>query len=125
MRALADSLTVDMTAVGQQIARVPGVHGVDRFASADVIVSAPGTAPTPARLFAVDPAYLDHHPEASLVTGTFQGGTALTQPLRELPGFPTARTVTIALPVAAQAPPPPAAPAPASDEAGPVEPPPP
>ena len=45
MRALASSLTVDMAAADAQILTVPGVHGVDRFASADVVVSADGAAP--------------------------------------------------------------------------------
>src|SRR3954466_245891 len=130
MRALAGSLDVDMTAAGRVISQVPGVLRVDRFATADVIVSAPGAAPTAARLFAVDADYLDHHPEVSLSPGALQAGAALAQPLRDLPGFTAATAVSISLPVPVQPPPPPAPPAPVdpgqpADEGAPAEAPPP
>src|SRR5438132_6804847 len=51
-RALATSLDVNMRTVSRQLAAVPGVSHVDRFAAADVIVrtpNAPGGAT--ARLF--------------------------------------------------------------------------
>ena len=125
MRALAASLDVDMAAVGTQISTSPGVQGIDRFASADILVSAPGVAPTPARLFAVDPSYFEHHREAKLADGALQpGGAVLAQPLRATDGFTTASSVTIALELAA---PPPPAPAPTDpgEDPSPAEPPPP
>src|SRR3954469_13976401 len=130
MRALAGSLDVDMTAAGRVISQVPGVLRVDRFATADVIVSAPGAAPTAARLFAVDADYLDHHPEVSLSPGALQAGAALAQPLRDVPGFTAATAVSISLPVPVQPPGPPAPPAPVdpgqpADEGAPAEAPPP
>lgn len=130
MRALAGSLDVDMTAAGRVISQAPGVLRVDRFATADVIVSAPGAAPTAARLFAVDADYLDHHPEVSLSPGALQAGAALAQPLRDLPGFTAATAVSISLPVPVQPPAPPAPPAPVdpgqpADEGAPAEAPPP
>src|SRR4051794_2067207 len=127
MRALAGSLDVDMTAAGRVISQVPGVLRVDRFATADVIVSAPGAAPTAARLFAVDADYLDHHPEVSLSPGALQAGAALAQPLRDVPGFTAATAVSISLPVPVQPPGPPAPvdPGQPADEGAPAEAPPP
>jgi putative ABC transport system permease protein len=104
-RALATSLNVDMTAVGRKLAAVPGVTHVDRFAAADVVVrtpSEPGGAT--ARLFAVDPSYLRHHPWVRVATGSF-GGALLDQTLRDYsPGFKKARRVTIDLPGRGRAP---------------------
>src|SRR3954462_2574835 len=127
MRALASSLDVDMTAAGRVISQAPGVLRVDRFATADVIVSAPGAAPTAARLFAVDADYLDHHPEVSLSPGALQAGAALAQPLRDVPGFTAATAVSISLPVPVQPPGPPAPvdPGQPADEGAPAEAPPP
>src|SRR3954466_1638145 len=130
MRALATSLDVDIAAAGRVISQAPGVLRVDRFATADVIVSAPGAAPTAARLFAVDADYLDQHPEVSLSPGALQAGAALAQPLRDLPGFTAATAVSISLPVPVQPPAPPAPPAPVdpgqpADEGTPAEAPPP
>src|SRR5262249_33302333 len=63
MRALATSLDVDIASVSRRLAAVNGVARVERFASAEVNVSVPGgPAPVAARLFAVDPEYLAHHP---------------------------------------------------------------
>ena len=125
MRALASSLTVDMAAADAQILTVPGVHGVDRFASADVVVSADGATPTPARLFAVDPAYAQDHPEVTVSSGSLEAGALLAEPLRALPGFFTAATISIALPAAPPPPAPPPSPTPPTDEEAPAEPPPP
>jgi len=97
MRALATGLNVDMTAVDQQLAAVDGVQRVDRFAAADVVVSAPGTGKVPARVFAVDPGYFEHHPWVRPSTGTLDGGALLGEPLHGLPGFTTATSVTIEL----------------------------
>ena len=44
MRALASTLTADMATIKTQISAVPEVRRVDRFASADVLVSAPAGA---------------------------------------------------------------------------------
>jgi putative ABC transport system permease protein len=125
MRALASTLNVDMAAAGAQIATVPGVRQVDRFASADVVVSANGASPTPARLFAVDPVYPEHHPEVVMSPGGLQAGAVLAEPLRVVPGFDTATTISITLPAAPPPPPPPPAPAPPTDEEAPAEEPPP
>src|ERR1700687_884330 len=43
-RALLTSLNIDITQIRRQLAAVPGVSHVDRFASADVIVRTPGAA---------------------------------------------------------------------------------
>jgi putative ABC transport system permease protein len=126
MRALASSLNVDMAVVNAQIATVPGVQRVDRFASADMVVSVDGAAPTPVRLFAVDPVYLADHHEVTVSAGSLEAGALLAQPLRDVPGFGTASTITLSLPAAALPPPPPPSPAPSPDEEpAPEEPPPP
>jgi putative ABC transport system permease protein len=125
MRALASSLNVDMAAVNAQIAAVPGVRRVDRFASADIVVSADGAVPTPARLFAVDPGYPTDHPEVKVSSGALEAGALLAQPLRDVPGFTTAATINITLPAAALPPAPPPNPAPSPDEEGPPDSPPP
>jgi putative ABC transport system permease protein len=98
MRALATGLNVDMDAVDKQLATVPGVLRVDRFATADVVLSAPGTGKVPARVFAVDPSYFEHHPWVRASSGGLVGGALLGEPLRALPGFATATSVTIDLP---------------------------
>jgi putative ABC transport system permease protein len=98
MRALASSLDVDMAAVRSRVAAAPQVQRTDRFASADVLVAAPGMAPAPARLFAVDPDYFRHYSEARIHDGALRpGGAVLAQPLRATPGFTTAPRVTIGL----------------------------
>jgi putative ABC transport system permease protein len=122
MRALATSLDVDMAAVRTAISAVPEVQRTDRFASADVLVSAPGVAPTAARLFAVDPDYFQHYREAAIHDGALQpGGAVLAQPLRAAPGFTATPTVTIMLEAPAPAP----ATSPTPSDEGPPEPPPP
>jgi putative ABC transport system permease protein len=99
MRALATSLDVDIDAVGRRLAAVPGVVRVDRFAAADVVVGAPGAAErTTARLFAVDPGYLQHHPWVRVVTGGLGRGALVNETLRAKPGFAAAETVSIELP---------------------------
>jgi putative ABC transport system permease protein len=99
-RALATSLDVRMSTVSRQLATVPGVTYVDRFAAADVIVrspAAPGGAT--ARLFAVDPSYLKHHPWVRIASGSLERGALLDQTLRDYsPAFAKARNVTIDLP---------------------------
>lgn len=91
MRALATSLNVDMNAVDKQLAAVKGVQRVDRFAAVDVVVTAPGANRLPARLFAVDQSYLDHHPWVR-ATGPLDGGALLGSPI------PNATSVTVDLP---------------------------
>jgi putative ABC transport system permease protein len=99
-RALATSLDVNMTTVSRQLAAVPAVTHVDRFAAADVIVrspDAPGGAS--ARLFAVDPSYLRDHPWVRIASGSLDHGALLDQRLRDYsPAFAKTRTVTIDLP---------------------------
>jgi putative ABC transport system permease protein len=98
MRALATSLDTDMTKVSTQLATVNGVKRVERFAAATVLVSTPGNpAPVSARLFAVDPAYLNNHPWVRVDHG-LDGGALLTQPLRAAPGFASASVVSIDFP---------------------------
>ncbi|MGB2875489.1 MAG: ABC transporter permease [Gaiellaceae bacterium] len=105
-RGLATSLNVDMTALTRQLAAVPGVTHVDRFAAADVVVRTPAEpGGATARLFAVDRAYLDHHPWVRLAGGAFGSGALLDQTLRDYsPGFGRARRVTIDLPGRGRAP---------------------
>ncbi|HEU4397159.1 MAG TPA: ABC transporter permease [Actinomycetota bacterium] len=99
MRALATSLDVDMDAVGRRLAAVPSVVRVERFAAADVVVGTPGAAErTTARLFAVDPAYLQHHPWVRVVAGGLGRGAVLNETLRAKAGFTSAGTVSIELP---------------------------
>jgi putative ABC transport system permease protein len=99
MRGLATSLDVDMGAIGGRLAAVPGVVRVERFAAADVVVGTPGTPERPtARLFAVDPGYLQHHPWVRAASGGLGRGALLNQTLRTKPGFSSARTVSIQLP---------------------------
>ena len=96
MRALATSLDVDIDAVGRRLAAVPGVVRVDRFAAADVVVGAPGASErTTARLFAVDPGYLQQHPWVRVVAGGLGRGALLNETLRAKPGFAAAESVTI------------------------------
>jgi len=87
-RALATSLNSDMTAIGRKLARLPGVRRVDRFAAADVVVRTPdGKAGASARLFAVDPSYLQHNPWVHATSGSLRQGALLGQSLRAIPGF--------------------------------------
>ncbi len=105
-RALATSLDLNMSRVSRQLAAVPGVTHVDRFAAADVIVrtpDAPGGAT--ARLFAIDPSYLAHHPWVRVTGGSLVHGALLDQTLRDYsPAFAKARKVTIDLPGRGRAP---------------------
>jgi putative ABC transport system permease protein len=98
MRALATSLDVDIDEVARRLATVPGVVRAERFAAADVVVGVPGaTARTSARLFAVDPGYLEHHPWVRVVAGGFGRGAVLNQTLAARPGFAAAQAVSIEL----------------------------
>lgn len=98
MRALATSLDTDMSAVRRELAAVRGVQRVERFATAAVVVSAPGApTPLPARLFAVDPEYLQNHSWVR-AEGALGGAVLLSQPLRAPTGFGSATSVTLDLP---------------------------
>lgn len=98
-RALATTLNADMTQIGRRLATVPGVSRVDRFAAADVVVRSPGQrgAGASARLFAVDPSYIAHHPWVRVVNGSLGRGALMDQSLRGTPGFRSAKRVTIAI----------------------------
>ena len=99
-RALATSLDVHMTKTSAQLARVPGVTHVDRFAAADVVVHA-GNSPegASARLFAVDPVYIDHHPWVRVVSGSLGAGALLDQSIRSYSrAFASTHTLTVDLP---------------------------
>jgi putative ABC transport system permease protein len=99
-RALATSLTVNMSAVSRRLGAIPGVTHVDRFAAADVVVRSPGNpGGATARLFAIDPSYLAHHPWLRIPTGSLGSGALLDQKLRDYePGFAKARKIVIDLP---------------------------
>ncbi|HZR92302.1 MAG TPA: FtsX-like permease family protein [Gaiellaceae bacterium] len=99
-RALVTSLNVDATKLARQLATVPGVKYVDRFATADVVVRAPGVlGGSTARLFAIDKSYLRHHRWVRVVRGSLGRGALLDQSLRDfMPAFRTARRVTIEIP---------------------------
>ncbi len=92
MRALATSLNVDMGPVDKQLAAVPGVKRVERFASADVTVNGRS-----ARLFAVDQEYLDHHPWVHVVSGSLGAGALLT-------GLDPTASITVGMPENSAAP---------------------
>jgi putative ABC transport system permease protein len=98
MRALATSLNVNINRVDRQLAAVPGVSHVDRFATANVFVGAPGGQRVSARLFAVDPSYIAHHPWVRVVHGSLTHGALLDQALQASPGFSSARRISIELP---------------------------
>jgi putative ABC transport system permease protein len=101
MRALATSINIDSRAVADRLAGVAGVQRVDRFASVAIKVSVPGRgAPVAARLFAVDPAYLEHYPWVTVTGGHLGSGALMSQPLSNTPGFAGAATLTIELPSA-------------------------
>jgi putative ABC transport system permease protein len=81
MRALAASLDTDMRKVARQLGTVPHVERVDLFGSADVVISVPGRpVRIPARLFAVDQSYLEHHNWVH-TTGDLRRGALLSAAL--------------------------------------------
>jgi len=96
MRGLATTLNTDMSKVASTLSAVPGVLRVERFAAADVVVATPRGRAT-ARLFAVDPAYLDHHPWITH-RGALAGGALLNSRLATTSGIASARAVSIELP---------------------------
>ncbi|MCW3064963.1 MAG: transporter integral rane protein, partial [Solirubrobacterales bacterium] len=101
MRALATSLNVDPTALGKRLGAVPGVRRVERFAAADVVVGVGaqgGQGRYSARLFAVDPAYVAHHPWVRVTSGSLARGALLNLQLRTASGFGATRRITIDLP---------------------------
>ena len=98
MRGLATSPAVDVSRATRHVAAVSGVLHADRFAATDVVVSAKGTpGELSARLIAVDPAYLEHHPWAHAQQGSLRRGALLGQSLRASAGFGAARQVAIRL----------------------------
>jgi putative ABC transport system permease protein len=98
-RALATTLSANMTAIGKRLAAVPGVSRVDRFAAADVVVTTPGhPGGASARLFAIDPSYVRDNPWVHVVHGKLGGGGALLgQTLSVTSGFGAAKRLTIQL----------------------------
>jgi hypothetical protein len=98
MRALATSLAADLGPVARDLQALPGVRRAERFGSADVIVSSPdGRGRVTARLFAIDPSYLDSHPW--LGGASALGGHALlNSALRAAPGFGSPGSIRIDLP---------------------------
>ncbi|NJC72007.1 ABC transporter permease [Planosporangium thailandense] len=103
MRAVATSVNVDMAPVDRRLAAVRHVRQIDRFAAADVVLSAPGVpGQVPARLFAVDASYTAHHPWVRVVSGRIGDGALLGESLRTTAGFGAASTVTMTLPDVAE-----------------------
>ena len=97
MRALATSLDAEVDGIVHQLQGVPGVRRIDRFGAADVIVSTAGTPNRlTARLIAVDPAYVDHHPWTH-PAGDLRRGALLNAAVAAQPGFGDAPTVRIDL----------------------------
>jgi putative ABC transport system permease protein len=105
MRALATTINSDNAATARQMAGVSPIQRAERFASVAVTVSAAGgSGPVAARLFAVDPEYLQHHPWVKVTDGQLGAGVLLSQPLRATAGFATATSIAVGLPGAAQQP---------------------
>jgi putative ABC transport system permease protein len=99
MRALATSLQVDVSSLAGRLDAVPNVARVERFAAADVVIGTQGgTRRAAARLFAVDPDYLQHHPWVHVTGGPLAGGALLNDDLRQSIGAAPGAGVTIALP---------------------------
>ncbi|MDP9343409.1 MAG: ABC transporter permease [Actinomycetota bacterium] len=99
MRALTTSLNVDVGKLSRRLSAVPGVRSVEPFGAADVVVHAAGTSGGwTARLFAVDPSYLQHRPWLRVVSGQLASGAMLDQSLHDTPGFGSAKSITISLP---------------------------
>jgi putative ABC transport system permease protein len=97
-RALATKLDVNITDIARRLATVPGVAHVDRFAAADVVVRPQGSSSgASARLFAIDPGYVRHHPWVHVTRGAVGRGALLDPALRAYPGFASARRVTVSL----------------------------
>ena len=98
MRAVAKSLDADIAAVSANLATASGVELVEPFAAVNVVVAPGSSGQVTARLFAVDPAYLRHHPWLRVVSGSLAQGILLDQSLQAAPGFEAAKSVTISLP---------------------------
>jgi putative ABC transport system permease protein len=98
MRAVAKSLDADIPSISQKLVGVPGVKRVEPFAATNVVVDPGNGAQVTARLFAVDPAYLQDHPWIQVVSGGLGQGALLDQSTRSAPGFESPRSVTISLP---------------------------
>lgn len=97
MRGLATTLTVDMADVQRRLRSVPEVAHADLFGAADVIVGVPGGPQLTARLFAVDPAYLEHHSWVG-ISGDLGSGILIDNGIAGSSGFVNAAELTIALP---------------------------
>lgn len=96
MRALATTLDVNMAQVGHELGTVPGVVRVERFAATNVVVTGTHGRAT-ARLFAVDPEYLAHHPWVR-ASGPLAGGALLNLQLQSAPGLAGSPHVSLTLP---------------------------
>ena len=97
MRALATSLSADMGRVRNDLRGVAGVRRVDAFGAADVILSAPGSSNrVTARLFAVEPPYVGHHPWVR-AGGDVSRGALLNEAVATAPGFVGAGSISVDL----------------------------
>jgi putative ABC transport system permease protein len=96
MRALATTLETNMTQVDRELASVPGVVRVERFAATNVVVTGAHGKET-ARLFAVDPEYLVHHPWVR-PTGSLADGALLNLQLEAAPSLISSPRVSLSLP---------------------------
>lgn len=98
MRAVAKSLDADIRAIAAKLATESSVKLAEPFAAANVVVAPGSSGQVTARLFAVDPAYLAHHPWLRVVSGSLGQGALLGQSVRASPGFDSAKSITISLP---------------------------
>ena len=98
MRAVAKSIDADMAAVAERLAAVPGVAFAEPFAAASVIVAPGTTNQVTARLYAIKPDYLAHHPFVNVKDGDLRKGVLLSQSVKASPGFDKASSVIISLP---------------------------
>ncbi|QNA77064.1 ABC transporter permease [Streptomyces sp. So13.3] len=97
MRAVGTSLGIDPQVLSKQLSTVPGVKSADVFGSADVVVSAPGASGrVSARLSAVSPSYLAHHPWVH-TNGDLSKGVLLNDAVAGSPDFKGATRVSIDL----------------------------
>jgi putative ABC transport system permease protein len=98
MRAIAKSLNAEIVDVSSKLAATPEVKFAEPFAAAKVLIQTGDSGLMTARLFAVNPDYLEQHPWIKTVEGSLGQGAMLSQSTRATPGFEHATSITITLP---------------------------
>lgn len=98
MRAVAKSLDADIAAISSKLWTAPGVTLAEPFAAANVLIATGKSGQLTARLFAVKPEYLTHHPWLKVVEGSLGQGVMLSQSVKSAPEFAPATSITITLP---------------------------